>query len=631
MALPNSVRTVIGARVGRLGQRAERILGVASVIGRDFDVPLLARASGTSEDDLLDILEAATAAALVREPSDASGRYIFAHALIQHSLYEDLGSSRRALAHRQIAQALEDLCGERPGNRIGELARHWVLASQPVDVSKAIIYCRQAGDEALGALAPADAMRWFTQALDLYRQASNPDPVLLIDLTIGLGNAQRQTGDPAYRDTLIEAGRRAVDVDDTDRLVAAVLANDRGIASNVGVYNAEKVTLFELALERLPKDRPERAQVLAALCGELSFAGSLERRLELGREALAIAEASGDDATVVRVVHNLVGPLGMPSTLSEFWARTRDALERAQHLGDPSLLFWAAARRAIVAVRLGHIDEFDRCVAISSEIAENLEQPFLRWVMLNFASMRAQLKGNIEGAERFANEALQMGSEAGVEDAIVFYGPQIFAVHQQRGSLAELIPLLEQLEADAADVVGLATSALEAAYVDAGRIDDVRDLLDRIAAADFEVAVDSLWLNVMVNYAGGAIAVREPRYAEALLERMAPWANQWVTAGIVGSSGPVCCFLGGLASVLGRFNEGNALFVQSAAICSEMGAKYWAARTNLMWGTMLAERNAPGDAEKAHDVLTRAHTVAATNGYGSVERLSAEALELLNH
>jgi hypothetical protein len=46
---------------------------------------------------------------------------------------------------------------------------------------------------------------------------------------------------------------------------------------------------------------------------------------------------------------------------------------------------------------------------------------------------------------------------------------------------------------------------------------------------------------------------------------------------------------------------------------------------------MLAERNAPGDAEKAHDVLTRAHTVAATNGYRSVERLSAEALELLNH
>ena len=73
MALPDSVREVIGARVGRLGQDAERVLSVAAVIGRDFDLDLLARATKTSEDDLLDILDAAAAAALVRELADTPG------------------------------------------------------------------------------------------------------------------------------------------------------------------------------------------------------------------------------------------------------------------------------------------------------------------------------------------------------------------------------------------------------------------------------------------------------------------------------------------------------------------------------------------------------------------------------
>ncbi len=71
LALPDSVRMVIGARVGRLGKEAGRVLSVASVIGRDFDLDLLAPGNGTSEDDLLDILDAAAAVALVREPADS--------------------------------------------------------------------------------------------------------------------------------------------------------------------------------------------------------------------------------------------------------------------------------------------------------------------------------------------------------------------------------------------------------------------------------------------------------------------------------------------------------------------------------------------------------------------------------
>ncbi len=94
--LPDSVREVIGGRVARLGKEAERVLSLAAVIGRDFDLDVLSRATKTSEDDLLDILDAAAAVALVGELSDAPGRFNFTHALIQLHPLPGSRSTRRA-------------------------------------------------------------------------------------------------------------------------------------------------------------------------------------------------------------------------------------------------------------------------------------------------------------------------------------------------------------------------------------------------------------------------------------------------------------------------------------------------------------------------------------------------------
>src|SRR5207244_11197121 len=130
------------------------------------ELDVVARATKTSEDDLLDILEAAAAVALVREMTDAQGRYNFAHPLIQHTLYEDLGPNRRARAHRQVAVALEDLCGDRPGARVGELARHSSAASEPIELAKADNYSRQAADAAQAELACGDTLGYYAQPLD---------------------------------------------------------------------------------------------------------------------------------------------------------------------------------------------------------------------------------------------------------------------------------------------------------------------------------------------------------------------------------------------------------------------------------------------------------------------------------
>jgi hypothetical protein len=95
------------------------------------------------------------------------------------------------------------------------------------------------------------------------------------------------------------------------------------------------------------------------------------------------------------------------------------------------------------------------------------------------------------------------------------------------------------------------------------------------------------------------------------------------------TSGPVSRSLGDLSAIVGRYDEADRYFTHSAASSERTGAKFFAARTDLSWGRMLAERREPEDAEKARHLLTQAHTVAVANGYGNVERRAATSLQLL--
>ncbi len=628
IALPDSVRVVIGARVGRLGTEAARVMSLAAVIGRDFDLDVLARTANASEDEVLDILEAAASASLVRELADAPGHYSFAHALIQHTLYEDLSLTRRVRAHRQVAEAMEDLYGDQPGSRVGELARHWFSATRPVDLVKAMTYSRQAGDAALRSLAPADALRYYAQALDLYPQATDPDPVLGIDLAIGLGTAQRQTGDPTFRDTLLGAAHRAADLGDTERLVTAALANNRGTFSTVDTIDTEKVGILEMALARISTDHADRALLLAALCSELTIGSPLERRKALAEEALAIAKRHGNDAIIVRVLNTIGLPLSVPSLFDQSLAWSADALTRAEKVGDPVLLCSAASGRRFTAAWAGDIDEMDRCLETKGPLVEQLNQPFLNWVHALQLATRALIAGDADRAEQLATHALQIGTDGGEPDAIVVFGAQLIMVNLWRGTLGDLVPLINQVIVDNPGLP-VFVAALTLAYAESGYEDEARSLLQQFARAGFDLPMDITWLTGMIAYADAAVECEDLGSAAPMLERLTPFADQWLYTDVA-TAGPVSRTLGGLAAILGRHDEADAYFATSSASCERAGAKFFAAQTHLLWGKMLAGRGAPGDAERARDLLAKARTAATANGYGSVERRAAASLQRLD-
>ena len=335
LGLPQSVREVVGRRVERLGADARTALSTAAVIGRDFDLDLLVAVAELPEALLLDLLDEAVGASLLHESVERAGRFTFTHALVEHTLYEDLGRARRARLHQRVAEALEEQCGDDPGERLGELAGHWAAATVSANPGKALHYARQAGDRALAALAPDEAVRWYRQALELYDQAPGGERSERCELLIGLGEAQRQVGIPEHRQTLLDAAGLAQEIGDTDRLGRAVLANNRGWTSQLSAVDSERVQALEAAAQVLPDQDPRRARVLALLASELHFASQPARCRALAAQAIEIARAADDPAALAHTLVNATSAIWVPDTLRERERPTSEAPAAGAAPGRP--------------------------------------------------------------------------------------------------------------------------------------------------------------------------------------------------------------------------------------------------------------------------------------------------------
>lgn len=628
LALPHSVRAVIGTRVSRLGEEATKVLSTASVIGRDFDLDLLAETTAMDEEDLIDLLEQAHHAALVNELADSPGRYSFSHALIQHTLYEDMGGTRRTRAHRAVGEAIERLYKNGTDDVIGELARHFLLATRPTDVHKAIVYSQRAGEAALAALAPDEAVRYFSQALELASHVATADPTVSIDLLIDLGTAQRQSGVPAFRENLLEAARRARELSDADRLVMAALANSRGWFSSLGQVDLERVEVLEAALDALPEtDTQDRARLLATLCGEIQYGSPLERRLALADRAKAIARRLADAATFIDVVNSCSTALMAPSTLVDELADAVEAMAAARVLDDPVRKLRAALPGFYLATRAGQFELAGESLAVVREMAEKLGQASFLWMACYREASDALRHGDLERAERLATEALDLGSACGQPDAFQYYGIQLMSTRDMQGRLAELVSLI----ADAADrnpTIPTFKAVLAMALLEAGDQTSARNIVDQAAGMSFALPEDSGWFDGITNYARVVTGLQLHDYAGTLIELLAPYADQVPFNGLCPQP-PVAMTIGGCATVLGRYEEAEAYFAQAAELNARGDMLFADAQTNLLWGQMLHARGAAGDIHRARELLEEAASSAASRGYAMVERRARGELSQL--
>ena len=620
LGLPQSVREVIDRRVDRLDGEARTALSAASVIGREFEITLLLEVLGIDEGRLLELLEQAVAASLLQESMEHAGRFAFTHALVEHSLYEDLGATRRALLHRKVAQALEKQFGDEPDERLGELAAQWTAAVVSTDIDKAVHYSRRAAEHALAQLAPDEAVRLYGQALELYDQAPLRDRSLRCELLIGLGEAQRQTGRPEHRQTLLDASVLARELGDTDRLARAVLANTRGYYSLLGSVDVERVEALEAAAKALPDGDSRRSQVLALLAGELHHAGEPGRCRELAAEALEIARAAGDPSALAYVLNHAAWAIEAPDTLPQRKQMVDELLELAGTLDDPRLSFLAAVGRVNIGMAVGSGSQVASGLATVRALADAVAEPTMRWTRLMQESTVALTRGELQAAEEWAVKAFEAGTASGQPDALTFFGGQLAAVRLFQGRLAELVEQLVEFAGEA-DSVAAWRAGAAIALIESGHEDEARALA--LAENFGGVPWDKSWSIATLFWADACARLRLADRAAELYELLAPYDEQ-LAASDVAAWGSIAWALGALATVLKRYERAEYHFAAAEGIEERLGAPLFLARTHVGWARALIARGRPGDLTRAQQMLEQADETATRLGAQGTTREVAE-------
>ena len=375
-SLPESVRELVEHRIDRLGERGREALRIAAVIGRSFDVELLAQLVEISEARLLDELEAAVQASLLRESTEVVGRFTFEHALINHTLYQGLGATRRARGHHLVAERIEQLYGADSDEHLGELALHWRLATVSVDRPRAAGYSLRAGQRALDSLAPSEAVKLFGDALELLRPQ---DTAERCEALIGLREAQRLTADTSYRETLLEASRLASDLEDGERATRAALASSRGSQlSATGQVDHERVAAIERALE-LDDDPNRRALLLSLQALELVYEHDHHRRRALVEQALDLARETGNPRTTARVLNDYQHVFDTADGLEQRLAHLDEMAAATKAGNDPALEFWTTCREHDVMAESGQLERLADASERQFAIAERVGEPAMRY------------------------------------------------------------------------------------------------------------------------------------------------------------------------------------------------------------------------------------------------------------
>ena len=406
--VPETLDAAVAARLDQRSRRAIDVARAGAVIGRSFDVDLLAAVTGATPDALAAPLAELTDHFLL-QPVAAPGRYGFRHALICDVIYEGMPDGQRRRLHDRTA----DAAAARPDvGTDAYLALHYERAGRRADAFRA----------ASAGAAAAAAMSAHAEARELSAIALRTAPHDLAPLD--RGRLLEAYGDQAAatdaNETAAEAydAARAAYLEGGDALAAAaVVAPLEGIRHLLGERLEGRVARLRAALATLDvaSDGDGRAThaVRARLTAQIAAAYMLDRRLDeamaAAHEARRFAAIAGDAA----IDRNAATTLGccevFAGRMDDGWARLEDAIERSRagHLEAES----ARGYRMLgsCASVLVEYERAERWLREGITLAERVELWNHRHYMAAHLAHVLWATGRWEAADAVARQALADG------------------------------------------------------------------------------------------------------------------------------------------------------------------------------------------------------------------------------
>ena len=541
---PAAVQDVLRRRVERLPEQTVRLLRTASVVGRDFDLATLCRATGTDEEVALDSLEEATEAGLV---VDAGGdRFRFAHALVRDTVYADQSPSRRTRTHRLVAEALEGL-----PDRETEVARHW-FAAGPGHADRAWRAATTAAEQARVVYAYDEAQEMLERALDLLDDdpaattADEYDVLMLLATTLQLAAKWVDLRSIVHR--MIELADWLGDVDRLAR--AAVLPSTGALwqASAHGAVDEPTVRALRRALAELPPaDGELRCRALLSLASETYYGSTPREREALADEGLAMARRL--DHPVLRL---LACQLAFVSTWRAGTAAARrelaeESMDLARRTGDEDALTTTLTVRAVVAGELGDVETMEALAEQARDRAQQRRQLYPLIVLDTLMVPWHAMRGEWDEAQRLVESVSSTSERMTLPQAEDAIAGAMLSVGMWQGLYPELLETLLLLEEQSSLLL---TPVVAAFLVRLGRVEEARQYLTDHPA---DLEVDD-WFSLLPwsLTAEVALALGDPELGRLSYSLLAPYAGRVTAAGSGVAMGPVDGFLALAAAATGE-------------------------------------------------------------------------------
>ena len=183
---PSSLHSLVLSRIDQLPERQQRMLKVASIIGRLFAVAWLLGyypALGDTAQVGTELEEIAWLELTVRDTPEPELAYLFKHIVTQEVAYQSLAEATRQRLHGQLAAWIEQTGSQ----DLDLLAFHY---SRSAEAPKAREYLRKAGDAAAAAYNHGAARDYYEQWLARLPAGDAAEG----EARVALGDALEQAG-----------------------------------------------------------------------------------------------------------------------------------------------------------------------------------------------------------------------------------------------------------------------------------------------------------------------------------------------------------------------------------------------------------------------------------------------------
>lgn len=566
--VPDTLQGLIMTRFDRLQPFQRKVLQTAAVIGRQFNLAILAAVinperSGILESVLGELIERDF---IQPQSGDQPAEYLFRHVLTSEAVYNTLLRRDRAELHGLVADALENLYLDQLDRHVEVLASHYRLSPH---TDRALHYLTLAGQKASRDYANEQARQYFQQALALLPKVLHT-PEQELQVREGLGDVLVFIGEYVdardhYQSVLEVIGSaapgfytkehstlhrkigitferqgdydRAFDhyklaLEATQESAApmsyeqARIYNDMGWIHFLQGHFEEARSQLSRALELV--ENSKRYDVVASVHNRLGAVAYQQREYELAanhvRKSLVLRETIGDQAGVARLYNNL-GLLGlMRGDLRDAETNFHQSIKLLEHLGDAEGIAIAYTNLGLVQLDRSQFASAEANLKRSLNATEQIGHRFYQALATMYLGRLRTAQEKYDQADADLRQSVQIFDELEARDNLIdayyYLGENYFAQDNLEAARLWIAQAYEtmSLEAygdDAANSVQRGrVLRLEAAIAYKEDKYDLADCLLKESAQIFHAAYERMEM-ARTAYERGVLAQRQRLILEA--------------------------------------------------------------------------------------------------------------------